>query len=301
MTSMFLAEWKKITGHRWLTSFLLWILPVGAGTFLIFEIIAALLAPDAARKPFALEQGEWTTTMVGIWDLLYSFPGNIFGRLPLLAFTVVIFAGEYEWGTWKNIVPHNRRATLILVKFAALGAFIFLVFGATSVIVAVGRGIAIRAAGGEYGPALTTEVLTDFAGDYLLHATLAFVSTIIVSSFAALAAMATRSIISGLLMGFLLSVGEPISLLFFSVLGQLLNNMQIVRLYQLMPSFNLDNIALWAQFNQGVDLNQWLSGVGASVSVDPVSLPASLMMAAAWVAGLIALTIFLFRRQDITT
>ena len=60
----------------------------------------------------------WTDTFMASW----GFANNLFGRMFLLGFTAVTFAGEYQWGTWKNIIPRQRRSLLIMAKFINLGA-----------------------------------------------------------------------------------------------------------------------------------------------------------------------------------
>jgi hypothetical protein len=120
----------------------------------------------------------------------------------LLGFAAVVFAGEYQWGTWKNIVPRNRRVMLLLMKFMALGVFVVLAFVLMSIIWVIGLGVLAQIAGAEYGPAVTLHVLSDFAEDYAIQAALTFTSMMIAAGYAALAGMLTRSILGGVLVSF---------------------------------------------------------------------------------------------------
>ena len=121
MTSLFHAEWQKAVGNRWVTGFLVWIFPVGALAFVIFSCITMLLV-SSFREVFAQDISTWTASMVGVW----AFATNPFGRMFLIGFMAVTFAGEYQWQTWKNVIPRSSRTSLILVKF--LEYFLFLVF-----------------------------------------------------------------------------------------------------------------------------------------------------------------------------
>jgi len=113
----------------------------------VLSIILAL--SDSARASFAADTMTWTETLVGAW----SFLNNPLGRLLLIGFTAVMFAGEYQWQTWKNLIPRNRRVALILIKFLALSAFVVVAFALMSVLLAAGMGCcaplrARRTAGG---------------------------------------------------------------------------------------------------------------------------------------------------------
>ncbi len=90
----------------------------------------------------------------------WSFANNLFGHTFLLGFTAVTFAGEYQWGTWKNIVPRQRRSLLIIAKFINLGVLILIAFGLMSLILGLGQGLLTRMAGVPYGPEVTSAQLS---------------------------------------------------------------------------------------------------------------------------------------------
>ncbi len=193
MRNLFRAEWIKIAGNRWVAGCLIWIFPLGA---LAFLAVAGLVLALSSSARASLRQDEailWTEQAISMWN----FPNNPVGRLILLGFTAVVFAGEYQWQTWKNVVPRNRRAALILVKFLALGAFVVLAFSLMSALWTAGWAVLTRIADVSYGPRVTWAVLRDFGEDYALAAGLAFTSTVIAAGYAALAAMVTRSILGG--------------------------------------------------------------------------------------------------------
>ena len=126
MLSLLKAEWKKTTSNRMLSGFLIWIYPIGVGAFIAMMVLVSLLSESSARAMAATSSGQWTTDMLSIWLFISAFPGNIFGRMLPLAFMAVTFAGEYQWSTWKNVVPRSTRSNLILAKFVTLSSFIML-------------------------------------------------------------------------------------------------------------------------------------------------------------------------------
>jgi len=292
--NLFRAEWVKIAGNRWVAGCLVWIFPVGALAFmLVVGVIMAL--SSTAREQFFDAPAQWTEQAVAVWNI----PNNPLGRLVLLGFTAVVFAGEYQWQTWKNVVPRNRRALLIVIKFLALGAFIVTAFVLMSILWTVGTGVLSRIAGMPYGPTLTGDVLADFAGDYALAAALAFTSTIIAAGYAALAGMLTRSILGGVLVGFAITFVENLLAPVLALIGLLLDIPRIVHLYRLTPGYNLLNVSSWINSDKAIEWTIQVSDKARYTMTD--SLAFSIFVLAAWVVGLVGLTIFLFRRQDIAS
>ncbi len=294
MINLFRAEWVKIAGNRWVAGCLVWIFPVGALAFMI--VVGVIMAlSSTAREQFFDAPAQWTEQAVAVWNI----PNNPLGRLVLLGFTAVVFAGEYQWQTWKNVVPRNRRSLLIVIKFLALGAFIVTAFVLMSILWTVGTGVLSRIAGVPYGPSLTGGVLADFAGDYALAAALAFTSTIIAAGYAALAGMLTRSILGGVLVGFAITFVENLLAPVLALIGLLLDIPRIVHLYRLTPGYNLLNVSSWINSDEAIEWTIQVSDKARYTMTD--SLAFSIFVLAAWVVGLVGLTIFLFRRQDIAS
>lgn len=296
MRDLFRAEWLKIAGNRWVAGCLIWIFPLAAIVFLIVAGLILSFSSDA-REGFQQDEGPlWTENAIIIW----SIPNNPIGRLILLGFTAVVFAGEYQWQTWKNVVPRNRRVALILTKFLALGVFVVVAFFLMSLIWTLGWGMLTRIAGASYGPRITGEVLDDFAQDYLLAAALAFISTIIAAGYAALAGMITRSILGGVLVGFGLTLVEGVSIVGLILIGWFLRIPDIVHVYRFLPFYNLINVASWLNDHVPATMRPYEDGEYSDI-VFSDSLEFSVVLLAIWVIGLIALTVYLFRRQDITS
>jgi hypothetical protein len=292
MLNLFRAEWKKTIKNYKLTTFLVWIYPIGMAAFLTILLIVQLSTASSDQGAIAPSSGQWTADVLVTWNIVSSFPANIFGRMLPLAFMAVVFAGEYQWGTWKNLVPRSRRVALILTKLATLTVVVMIALVSTSVIVGVGQGLGHKIAGLAYGPPLTGKVLADFAGDYVREALLGMMSLLILAAFAASAALFTRSILGGLLFGFGFSILEPSE--FWLVLGIVFSKPEIVNLYRFMPTYNLNNVRSWLVTHRA------LAAVPSGFTAQP-SLAFSCGMLALWLLGLTALAILVFQRQDITS
>lgn len=294
MLNLFRAEWTKIAGHRWLTSCLIWIFPVGAVAFTL--AMAAILAlSEPARTAFRSDTVLWTEQLVGTWGFL----NNPLGRLLLIGFTAVMFAGEYQWQTWKSIIPRNRRVPLILNKFVTLGVFVVVAFALMSVLLTLGMGLLRAIADAPYPPELSASVIRTTASDYTRSAVLGFISTLIAAGYAALAAMLTRSILGGVLVAYAVTFAENLSAVGLIVIAFFLDFPGILQLYRFTPGYNLLNLDAWIRTGAG---NPIVLDYGASNRVELAdSFGFSAVVIAAWVVGLIGLTVYLFRRQDITS
>jgi hypothetical protein len=293
MFSLLRAESIKILKNWVLMGFLIWLVPVGQGAFLLISIVIALFSKDSGRAMAMASSHLWTMDMIGGWSLITSFPFNIFGRFLPLAFMAVVFAGEYEWDTWKNIIPRSQRVRLILAKYIVLTALVVLSVLVTGLISAGGFATNHKIIGMDYGPAFNWVTISDFMVDYGQQFLLGLLSLLILAGFAALAAILTRSILGGLLSSLGFSVVEPMSLGLLMFLRSIINVPEIINLYMLMPSFHIDNARSW--FLQDIPLAASYMPVNTEIS-----LGFSLIILVTWALGLTGLAVFLFQRQDIT-
>jgi len=293
MLNLLRAEWKKTTSNRMLSGFLVWIYPVGVGAFMAMMLVVSLLSENSARAMAATSSGQWTTDMAVIWLFISTFPGNIFGRLLPLAFMAVVFAGEYQWDTWKNLVPRSRRPALILSKYIVLITFVMLSLFLTSLLIAIGESLGHAAVGTTYGPEFSIATLLAFAPTYAQQALIALISLMILAGFAALSALLTRSILGGLLAGFGFSVVEPMSLMMLYLIGKILNRPEAINLYRFTPTYNLDNLRSWFLHQAAAPAPL------AGFSVEP-GIGFSLALLVFWVVVLVGLSVIIFQRQDIT-
>ena len=285
---LFRAEWHKIIGHRWITGCLLWVFPALAILVSVFAILATFFS-DSFREGMVTDPAIWTEVAIIPWVI----PNNPLGRALLMGFTAVWFAGEYQWNTWKSIVPRSQRIPLIIVKFITVAIFIVVTFNLMAIIMTLGFGIASTIADAPYGPPLEGDVLRTFGKDYTLQMLFAFVSTIIAAGYASLAAMITRSILGSVITSIILAVGETLLILPLILLANLFNNENILHIYRFIPSYNLINLFGWliGETPEGIEI------AGKQI-IDSQLFNEVVLLG--WVVGLIALTAYFFQRQDIT-
>ncbi|MCB0009170.1 MAG: ABC transporter permease [Anaerolineales bacterium] len=295
MRELLIAEWQKMTGNRWLAGFLIWIYPVGAvATVLVMSLIA--LVSDSFADFIRQDPGLWTEQVVGALGL----PTNAFGRILLIGFAVVVFAGEYQWGTWKNTVPRSTRTKLIFSKFITLLVLVSVACILFALIWGLGRGLMVKIAGAEYGPALTGAVLRDFLGDFAGRYLLVMVTVFISASLAALVVMVTRSIMAGLMFGVGLAIAEPIAFIGLTLTASVLKAPWILHLGRALPYYHFDNAVSWIVNEAPSSLTSFALTLGPEYAFQD-SLTVSLVVLVSWAIILPALIIYLFQRQDITS
>ncbi len=276
------AEALKLRGHR-ATWGLVWIWPIGL-TLVWLLAIAIDLANGGGESRGEATAAGWIADAVGFWNV----PGHPFGRYLIGAFVAVAFAGEYGWNTWKLIVPHRARTTLIAAKYVVvlallacgftLGAVLFNAFGWVEDIVT-----------GDPIPAgIAAGALIEAHG---LAALAAVAPALLTTAYVSLAAILTRSSVAALVIGLVVTTLEQLFRNFAPMLEPYAPTL-VGALYQALPGYHLANLAssitdgriLEIPFPSGAFSAPW---------------PASLVIVAAWTIVLAGLTFWSFRRQDI--
>lgn len=296
MYNLYRAEWRKVFANYKLTSFLVWIMPIGYFAFMAVMILLSLVSGTMQAGVDYFGSGDWTLDSLGTWNMLIYFPANLFGRMLPLAFMAVVFAGEYQWRTLKNIVPRTERWKLILSKMAALISLVMLSMLLTALIGAIGPVTGHRIHGWEYGPTFSWDVLLDFLLDTLRTALIALISLLNIVSYAAIAAILTRSILGGLLVSFGFAILDAMSLGFLLFLRVLFNKPELINLYQFTPTYNLSNLHSWLFLGKA---QQFIAAGTAPLTAEP-SFWLSLFVLSLWIFGLIGLSLWIFQRQEIT-
>jgi ABC-2 type transport system permease protein len=294
MINLLRAEWKKTIWNYQLTGFLVWVFPVGVLGFYAVTLLTGLFSREAMEGMVATGSGDWTVDALGPWGVILAFPFNILSRMIPLAFMASVFAGEYQSGMWKYLIPRNRRPLLILSKMAVVAVLMTLAFTATSAGVVAGQGIGRKLTGLAFGPALSGEVLGDFGVRYGQTLLLGGLALILLAAIAALAAILTRSVLGSLLVVFLFSTLDSLSMYILMLLAKIFSIPGIVELFRYTPQCNFNNAQSW--FTTGAAIR--LPFENFSTGPD---LGFSLAMLVIWAAGLTTLAVAVFERQDITS
>jgi MFS family permease len=292
MVNLMRAEWDKQFKNYKMTAFLVWIFPIGTIATLGLGLIVSLIMGDVVDG-LPVGPGDWRNNLLGAWGIITAFPANIIARLLPLAFMAVVFAGEYEWGTWKNLVPRNRRSSLVVVKLVIPTLLVMISLSLTSLLLGLGSVGSHWISGEPLGPAVSGEILIEFLGDYGREVGLALASLLILGGVAAIGAFLTRSILGALLVSFGFSLIDLIGLGLLGALAFIFKIPQLINLLSITPNYSLDNIRSW------LILGEASRGFNPAFTVEP-SLAFSVVCLLAWLVGLIGLAVWLFKRQDIT-
>ncbi len=294
MINLFRAEWQKTIWNYLVTGFLVWVYPVGILGFYAVMLIGGLFSRSWIEGMLTTGSGMWTEDALSSWGLILAFPFNIISRMIPLAFMATVFAGEYKSGMWKNLIPRNRRAYLILAKMVVLIVLYALALMATSIVTVAGQGLGRAWIGWEYGPPLSGGEISSFALQYLQTVFLGFLALIILAAIAALAAILTRSVLGSLLTVFGFSVLDSLSLYVLMLLAKIFSAPDIVKLYRFMPVCNVDNAQSWFRTGAAIRLPFENFSTGPDLAF-------SLALLVIWAVGLTALVLAVFQRQDITS
>ncbi len=279
------AEWRKIIGNRLLMGCLIYTWPL-VGIVIACILTLAFALNSEARESYVADPFRWTDIALIPWFLL----NNPLGRLLLIGFSVTIFAGEYQYRTWKTILPSNPRWIMMLVKYVAMSGFIVIALTVTSFIVVAFIGFMNLIVGAPYPPTLNINTLSDFLQDYLLNASVLFFATLVVVGIGILISIITRSVLIGIIAGVFISFIEFLGIpALLAIAAGILREEWIRKLIVFVPSYNADNIVSWVNFNEPA----------VYFDVEPLSLTESVGILTMWLLILFGLSIFVFQYQDI--
>lgn len=276
------AEAIKFTRHR-ATWGLVWIWPIGLFVIGLVAIAVGLLNPAVADSGGGNAAG-WISDAVAFWRV----PGQGLGRYVIGAFVAIVFAGEYGWNTWKLIVPHRARSSLIAAKYVvalallacgfALGAIVFNLVGWAEDVFT----------GDPIPPGIELGALATAHG---LGALAAIAPLLLTTAYVSFAAILTRSTVAALMIGVFVTTAEQLFRTFAPLLEPYAPAL-VGALYQALPGYHVVNIGGWITTGALLE-TPFASG--------PYSAPfaTSLAVVAGWVALLAGLTFWRFRRQDI--
>lgn len=276
------AEAIKFTRHR-ATWGLVWIWPIGLAAIGLVAIAVGLINPSVADSGGGNAAG-WISDSVAFWRV----PGQGLGRYVIGAFVAVVFAGEYGWNTWKLIVPHRARSSLIAAKYVValallacgflLGALVFNLVGWAEDVFT----------GDPIPPGIELGALAAAHGRGALAA---IAPLLLTTAYVSFAAILTRSTVAALMIGFFVTTAEQLFRTFAPLLEPYAPAL-IGALYRALPGYHVVNIGGWITTATPVE-TPFASGAYSA------SFAASLAIVAFWVALLAGLTFWRFRRQDI--
>jgi ABC-type transport system involved in multi-copper enzyme maturation permease subunit len=275
------AEALKMRTHK-ATWFLVWLFPIA---FTLITVVSILAGLTGAESPERQNAADWIENTALIWFV----PNHAMGRYLISAFVAVVFAGEYGWNTWKLIVPHRRRDSLIAAKYALTAILFAISFTLTAAIV-TGLSVAGDMLGGGTTPdGVTAAALWDMHG----KAALAAVAPVLIAiCYASLAAILTRSTVAALVIAIVMTTIEQV---IGSFGPQLYVNFPSViwPLYHVLPGHHLTSLTEFIR--EGTALVRGFPG-GRVVDL---AWTTSLAILLGWILVSCGAAFAAFRRQDI--
>lgn len=276
------AEALKFSRHR-ATWGLVWVWPLLVLTVGLIGIGIGLAEGGSNGADNGTAAG-WLATKAGFWNV----PAHAFGRYLIGAFVAVVFAGEYGWNTWKLIVPHRSRVTLIAAKYVVALLLMTIGFGLGAVLFNLMTWAVDLTIGNPVPAGVTFGAIVSAHG---LGAAAAIAPVFVTVAYVSLAAMLTRSSVAALVIGLVITTVDQV----FRGLAPMLEPYApiLVNLfYPVLPGYHTANIANWLGTGQALEVPFPSGPYATSVTV-------SLAVAAAWTLGCVLLTFQAFRRQDI--
>lgn len=296
MIPLLRAEWHKVARHPRLVLFTLGIFPVGSGVLLLFQW-AIYFAMVEARDRLGVQ--DFYRDALAPWANLTAVQGALFRLLPL-AFIATVFASEYTAGTWKVILPGQRRWMVLTAKAIVAGGMVWLSLAAWALIAMVGNGLPLTWLGKPYFPdwasantqAFLLELRVEMA---LAAAVLAFL--VVVSAWVTVQTRSTMPAVgAGVFFSMLESSAPVLLLLGNGLFGVAKDTPGFLTAWQWMPSYSVLNIREWLVRAQSYRLMDFPGGE----HLPAFSLALSLLVLAGWILGFGALALATFQRQDIT-
>lgn len=274
------AELLKFRRHR-ATWGLVWLWPIGVTLVLSLAIIIQLAKGEVGHGASAV---SWIDDAADFWNI----PAEPIGRNLACAFIAVVFAGEYGWNTWKLIVPHRARGSLIAAKYVVGLGLLICGFLSGAILFNLLIWLKDLATGTPIPAGITAAALLKAHG---LAALAALAALLFTAAYTSLAAILTRSTLAALVIGVVVTTVERL-FRFFAPMLESYAPALVGGLYRVLPGYHLANLGEWLTEGH-VLVVPFPSG---PFSMAPA---ASLAIVAAWTIGLIALTFRVFRRQDI--
>jgi ABC-type transport system involved in multi-copper enzyme maturation permease subunit len=279
MRNLVSAEWTKLLPHKgtWL---LVWIYPI---LFTVILTITILVEPRSAKD--AATAAGWINDTSMVWHV----SAVSLGRYFIAAYFALVFAGEYGWNTWKLVVPHAARWKLIASKYVVALGLLYVAWIAAALISILLQCVRTAMAGDAIPQGVTLAALLD--GHFKLLV-LGIAPLLLTATYATAAAVVTRSTLAAVIISLVLVTIDELFGKIVMWLSSFGTEWPAVP-YRILPGYHLDNLSSWMQSGAGFQLKLMTGTVIA------YSQTTSLLALAAWIGGLAALTLFVFRRQDI--
>jgi hypothetical protein len=279
MRNIVSAEWTKLLPHKgtWL---LVWIYPIAF--FLILTI--GLIGEPGMSKDAATARG-WIEETTMVWYVSTITMGRYF----IAAYFALVFAGEYGWNTLKLVLPHTPRWKLAASKYAVTLGLLYAAWILAAVMTVAAEYTKTAMAGLPVPEGVTLAAILHGHGAALLNGVVPLLLTAV---YASTLAVLTRSTLAAFIVSLvLITLDELLGKIVSALSGFGMEWLAVP--YRVLPSYHLENFASWTQTGKAYVLPL---ASGATVEMSQMTSAVAIF---AWIGGLMALTFWWFRRQDI--
>src|ERR1044072_6501706 len=227
------AELLKFRRHR-ATWGLVWLWPIGV-TLILALAIAIQVAKGEVGHGATL--ASWIDDAADFWNI----PLDALGRYLAGAFVAIVFAGEYGWNTWKLIVPHRARHSLIAAKYVVALGLLICGFTLGAAMFNLLNWFKDLATGTPIPTGITAGALLKAHG---LAGLAALASILFTVAYTSLAAILTRSTIAALVIRLVIPTLERLFRFFAPILENFAPGL-IGGLFRVLPGYHLANLSEW--------------------------------------------------------
>ena len=112
MINLIRAEILKSIKNVPVSFFLVGAIPVVA--FAMLNVIGITTALGLIRNAFLAINGQEQVI------LAFLFANQLIAQILFIILSAISFGGEYNWKTWKNILPRHQRSQIIISKFIVI-------------------------------------------------------------------------------------------------------------------------------------------------------------------------------------
>jgi ABC-type transport system involved in multi-copper enzyme maturation permease subunit len=275
MVDALTAETMKLVRHR-ATWGLVWIFPLGLTVLFLGALAWQLGHRPPAHFVLPNTAASWIENTLTGWKAARSGPA----RCLVGAFAALAFGGEYGWNTWKLVVPHRSRLSLIAAKYVVVVGLLM-----TAFVLMAALDVAFSVAPSPWrGPLPGGISVGALFAAHGRDALATLLSTLLSVGYGSAAAILFRSGMGGTITSVVAVIAEGLVMPFAPLLNR--------SLFLALPTYHLNNLTDWITTGRPL-LMPLPSGL---LHWDWIQ---SLAVLALWILGLMAVSTVAFQRQDL--
>ncbi|GAB5490764.1 MAG: hypothetical protein Phog2KO_09790 [Phototrophicaceae bacterium] len=276
MINLIRAEILKSIKNVPVTFFLIGAIPVVA--FAMLNVIGITTALGLIRNAFIAINGQEQVI------LAFLFANQLIAQILFIILSAISFGGEYNWKTWKNILPRHQRSQIIISKFIVIILGILIAIQATGLMTYIGAWEYALVTGIPFNNGAWGDGIIPFWTQYIVMTFCLLATYLLGAIYASIASIRFQSISAGIVIGVTVAFADTIAQATFNLLSRLLTIESIADIASFLPQYNIQNILSW--ITTGAPVYRWNLFMSSSLVL-------------IWIGAGVGLAVYLFRIQDI--